>query len=294
MFRFALIMLILLSSALIALEFLDADEGFMTILRVLEAIVVTLFTAEYLLRVYSAPSRIKYIFSLFGIIDLVSIMPFYAGVFGSPFIRLILLVRLVKLGEIDAAARTEDAVDMKKDLGLMPGEVVEYVISKSPVSLILGAITPLVALTFGLGLLLVDQGYATIAAGCSLLLFALIFLWKTWLDYSYDVIYITTYRLIFQDQHLLGRSINQINFSAITNVKPFYPNPLSFILRYGSLVIDTAAEHPGQIQLNTVRKHEKAAHRIMQKTFLAAHGGGSIRGNTPADTAGGQHASHQE
>jgi hypothetical protein len=266
-FRFVLIMLILLSSALIALEFLEGGKQYMQILAVLEGIVVGLFTLEYLLRIYSAPDRLKYVFSFFGIVDILSIVPFYAGLFGSPFIRLLLLIRLAKLGEIDASAKNEDVTEMRKTIDLMAGESVEYVVSKSPIALFLGAITPLVALTFGLGLLLINRNPASIAAGCSLLLFALVFLWKTWLDYSYDVIYVTTFRLIFQDQHLFGRSINQVSFNAITNVKPFYPNPLSFILRYGSLIIDTAAEHPGQIELHTVRRHEQAAHRIMQKTF---------------------------
>ncbi len=279
-----LIALILFSSALVAIEFITDSERTIRTLQMMEAVVVALFTVEYGARLYSAPNRMRYALSWYGIVDLLSIIPFYAGLWGSPLIRLFSLVRLFKLGEIEGAARFTDRADMKKDIGLVEDEKVEYVVSKSPFSLIIGIITPLVTLIFGLGTLLLGQGTAAITFGIALLVFACIFLWKTWLDYSYDVIYVTNYRLIFQNQHILGRSINQVNYNSVTNVKPHYPNPLSFILRYGSLIIDTAAERPGQIELHMVRKHEQAAHVIMQKTFLAQHkdGPGPVVTGSPA------------
>lgn len=268
-FNMTLIIIILISSALIPLDFLLAAGPAHTIITVLEAIVVGLFTVEYVLRLYASPHRLRYIFSFFGIIDLLSILPFYTGIFHSPFIRLIRLVRLFKLGQIDAAAEMADIEDMKKDMGLVAGENMEYVVTKSPITLIAGVIVPLFSLTFGLGILLQGEGVIAVAMSVSLLFFAGIFLWKAWLDFSYDVIYVTNYRLIFQNQHLFGRSINQVSYNAITNVKPRYPNPMSYILRYGSIVIDTAAENPGQIEMHTVRNHEQAAHIIMQKTMMA-------------------------
>lgn len=268
-FNFGLIILILISVALIPLEFIPGFRHFDEYVHILEAVIVSLFTVEYLLRIYAAPHRIAYIFSFFGIIDLLSIMPFYAGIFGTEYIRIVRFIRLLKIAEIEASAQQDDVSTMQKDIGLMDGEEVQRVITKSPIVLILGMIPSFVSLTFGLGIILTFQGYVAISIGVSLFLFSLTFLWKTWLDYSYDVIYLTNYRLIFQNQHLLGRSINQVNYISITNVKPYYPNPLSYVLRYGSLVIDTAAENPGQIGLHTVRKHEQAAHMIMEKCFAA-------------------------
>lgn len=270
-FHISLIALILISSALIPLEFLERPHLSHTIISSTEAVIVGLFTIEYLLRLYAAPNRLRYALSFFGIVDLLSIFPFYAGIFGSPLVRLISLIRLAKLGQIEAAAESADLRDMRKDVGLVEGEKMEYVVTKSPLALIFGVIAPLLSLTFGLGVLLLGTGTAAISSGVTLILFALLFLWKAWLDFSYDVIYVTNYRLIFQNQHLFGRSINQVSYNAITNVKPYYPNAMSYVLRYGSLVIDTAAEHPGQIQLHTVRKHEKAAQIIMQKTVTAQH-----------------------
>jgi hypothetical protein len=266
-FNFGLVILILISVAIIPLEFLPHFNRFAHFVVIVESIIVALFTVEYLLRVYAAPNRLRYIFSFFGIIDLLSIMPFYAGVFGTEYIRVVRLIRLFKLIEIEPAAERDELLTMAKGIGLIDGERVEHIVTKSPIILLFGSIPPLFALTFGLIILLTFEGAIALTISIVLFFFALIFLWKAWLDYSYDVIYVTNYRLIFQNQHILGRHINQVNYPSITNVKPFYPNPISYIFRYGSLVIDTAAEHPGQIGLHAVRRHEKAAHIIMEKCF---------------------------
>lgn len=272
-FNFGLVILILISVSVIPLEFIPQLSHLREFVLIVESVVVALFTVEYALRIYAAPNRLRYIFSFFGIVDLLSIMPFYAGIFGTEYIRVLRLVRLLKLAEIEPAAQQEGIATMKRTIGLSEGEHVEHVVTKSPIILLFGAIPPLVALTFGLVILLTFEAPAGLAIAISLFVFALIFLWKAWLDYSYDVIYVTNYRLIFQNQHLLGRSINQVNYPSITNVKPFYPGPISYILRYGSLVIDTAAERPGQIGLHAVRKHEQAAHLIMHKCLDAQKNG---------------------
>lgn len=266
-FSFVLVILILLSVAILPLDFLPNFDEFENTVHIIEAVLVACFTIEYILRIFAAPKRMRYIFSFFGIVDLLSIIPFYAGIFGTEYIRALRLIRLFKLGEIEASAQKDEITTMQKDIGLLDGERVELVVTKSPVVLFGGVIPPIVALTFGLVILFTFMNPIGIALAVVLFFFALIFLWKAWLDYSYDVIYVTNYRLIFQNQHILGRSINQVNYHSITNVKPYYPSPLSYVLRYGSLVIDTAAENPGQIGLHTVRKHEHAAHCIMQKSF---------------------------
>ena len=45
-----------------------------------EVVVTALFTIEYILRVATSPGRMRYIFSFYGIIDLVAILPFYLSV----------------------------------------------------------------------------------------------------------------------------------------------------------------------------------------------------------------------
>lgn len=271
--NFMLIVLIVLSVGILVVRFLPTYPAYNTFADSLEAVIVAVFTVEYIVRVYAAENRLRYIFSFFGIVDLLSIMPFYAGVFGTEYIRVLRLIRFFKLGEMEAASGAGRDEDLGKNVGLAPDEHVEYVVTKHPLFLIINCIAPAFALAFGLSILLVTDGNEVgIACGIALILFSLIFLWKTWLDFSYDAIYLTNDRLIFQNQHFLGRSVNQMHYRSITNVKPSYPHLIAYIFRYGTLVIDTAADQPGEVSISMVRAHEKAAQIIMRKSVEAQSG----------------------
>ncbi|MFZ5493205.1 MAG: ion transporter [Pseudomonadota bacterium] len=65
--------------------FLDASEIF----------VVVVFTAEYLYRVYSSERKLAFIFSAYGIIDLLAILPFYLAV--AVDLRTLRLFRFMRL-----------------------------------------------------------------------------------------------------------------------------------------------------------------------------------------------------
>lgn len=265
--NFVILTLILISLAILPLEFLPAFTRYHRTLAAIEIMTTSVFSVEYLLRVWSAPSRLRYIFSFFGIVDLLSILPFYLGFLGTQYVRVLRLVRLLRLGEIEAAAAADEEDVMEQGVGLVEGEQIEHVITHHPVHLLFSCIPPLLATTAALGILfLFPPTPVALSASATIFLFALLFLWKAWLDYSYDVIYLTSRRIVFQNQHILGRSINQVNYHAITNVKPYYPSIVSYLLGYGSLNIDTAAgDTPGHMELHIVRKHEKAAHLIMSK-----------------------------
>jgi len=45
----------------------------------LDTVCVMIFTTEYLLRLYAAPDRYRYIRSVMSIIDVVAILPYYIG-----------------------------------------------------------------------------------------------------------------------------------------------------------------------------------------------------------------------
>ena len=55
----------------------DNSQQTITILYIIELICVVIFTVEYLLRIFVAKQPLKYIFSFYGIIDLLAILPFY-------------------------------------------------------------------------------------------------------------------------------------------------------------------------------------------------------------------------
>lgn len=77
-------------------------------LRTFEAVSVTIFTIEYLLRILVAEDRIGFIFSFYGLVDLLAILPFYISA-GADF-RAIRAVRLFRLLRLLKLARYTDAV----------------------------------------------------------------------------------------------------------------------------------------------------------------------------------------
>ena len=101
-FSFFIQALILLSIVTFSVETIpDLKPQTRTILQSIELFCVVVFTLEYLLRIYVADSKPKFIFSFFGIIDLLAILPFYLS-FGVDLrslraLRFLRLFRVLKL-----------------------------------------------------------------------------------------------------------------------------------------------------------------------------------------------------
>lgn len=55
-----------------------------------------LFTIEYLLRLFSAPNRLRYMFSFFGVVDLLSVLPSYLSIFFGG-VQYLLVVRILRI-----------------------------------------------------------------------------------------------------------------------------------------------------------------------------------------------------
>lgn len=74
-----------------------------------EIVVVIVFTLEYIFRIYLASNRLKFIFSFYGIIDLVAILPFYLttaiDLRAFRLMRLLRLARLLKLVRYNSAIK---------------------------------------------------------------------------------------------------------------------------------------------------------------------------------------------
>lgn len=64
------------------------------------------FTIEYILRVYAAPNRRRYVTSFFGIVDLLAILPSYIGLFAIGkghflIVRILRLLRIFRIFQMD-------------------------------------------------------------------------------------------------------------------------------------------------------------------------------------------------
>ncbi|WP_299204528.1 ion transporter [Brumimicrobium sp.] len=77
-FDYIIEFLIFISLTAYAIETLpDNSETTITILHWIETVSVIVFTIEYILRIYVAKNPLKYIFSFYGVIDFLAILPFF-------------------------------------------------------------------------------------------------------------------------------------------------------------------------------------------------------------------------
>lgn len=82
-------------------------------LEVVEIVTVSLFTLEYILRIAVADKKLNYIFSFYGIIDFLAIMPFYLR--AAVDLRSIRILRLFRLFRILKIVRYTRAIRRFKD-----------------------------------------------------------------------------------------------------------------------------------------------------------------------------------
>lgn len=85
-----------------------------------EVVIVAVFTFEYLARLYYAPEKRKFIFSFYGMVDLLSILPFYLSLVvdlrALRVLRLLRLIQLLKLARYSSAMqRFGQAISKSKE-----------------------------------------------------------------------------------------------------------------------------------------------------------------------------------
>lgn len=99
-FDVALLVAILLSILVVTLEsvrWITADYA--AWIKAAEWFFTIVFTVEYVLRIYCAPRRIRYVRSFYGLIDFVSILPTYLSLFvaGTQYAMVIRSLRLLRV-----------------------------------------------------------------------------------------------------------------------------------------------------------------------------------------------------
>lgn len=114
-FDVLLLFVILISVVLVMLESVPSiANNYLNILRPLEWIITGIFTLEYILRIAIVKKPLRYIFSFYGIIDFLSVIPTYLSLFivGSHslvvirMLRLLRIFRILKLTRYTNAGRT--------------------------------------------------------------------------------------------------------------------------------------------------------------------------------------------
>ena len=98
-FDISLIIVIILSVILVAVETIGwINEKYHAVLNVAEWIITALFTIEYILRIYSVKKPKKYIFSFYGIIDLLATIPKYLSlIFVGAGVETLMAIRALRI-----------------------------------------------------------------------------------------------------------------------------------------------------------------------------------------------------
>ncbi len=107
--QLGIILLIVYSTVMIALETMPELQGYWLLFHVSETVVVILFTIEYVTCWYLSDDRVRYVFKPMNVVDLAAILPFYLAL-GTGFavlrsLRLLRMFRLFKLTRYSRAVK---------------------------------------------------------------------------------------------------------------------------------------------------------------------------------------------
>ena len=147
LFDIILLVMILLSVTVVMLE---SVEGFrlkwLWLFDILEWVFTILFSIEYVLRIYSVKNPMKYIFSFYGIIDLLSLIPSFLGIglgttnnIGS--IKTIRTIRLIRIFRILKLIRyVKEAAALKKAFIASKQRIIVFLFIVFAISVLMGTI----------------------------------------------------------------------------------------------------------------------------------------------------------
>ena len=148
LFDLVLIITICISVILVTLESVEYyDSKYHSFLNISEWIITILFSIEYLLRLISVKKPLKYIFSFYGIIDLLSIIPKYISlfVFGANSLAALRALRLMRVFKILKMNRFIGAsTNFKRILAVGKAKIIVFILFIIIFSVISGTIMYLI------------------------------------------------------------------------------------------------------------------------------------------------------
>ncbi len=138
--RFAALIQIMVVASILGFALMtlpDLPEPAKGFLWLIQYFVLGMFTAEYLLRIYLTEDRMGYLFSGYGLIDLLAIAPFYvAGLADFTSVRALRVFRLLRLLKfaryaraVERLAATWEAVKAELILVILAATILMYLAS---------------------------------------------------------------------------------------------------------------------------------------------------------------------
>jgi voltage-gated potassium channel len=93
----AVVALIVIVSIIFVIKTYQIPRELLLILNQIENIIIGIFVIEYILRIWSAPNRIRQIFSIYSIVDLIAIIPFFFVAESYQILRIFRALRVLRL-----------------------------------------------------------------------------------------------------------------------------------------------------------------------------------------------------
>ncbi len=261
---------ILVSVSIIPLYFIYHEGPLFNILLFIERIVVTLFIFEFLFRILSTAKPSRYIMSKWGLINFLSILPLFLYNLGffSFFPAFLLIFRVFRVFEFARFPRIEemDYKTMKKygHFTLLKDEKLLKIVQKHVIVFLVGLLLPLFMVSSGVIIMVFFEFHIIgVLIGAFFLLFAVLFFIKIWLDFRYDVLFITDIRVIVQERELFGTVSDKVNYESIAVIVPDNKGFFKMIFRYGHLEIRTPSDSK-EIRFSFAPRVDEVADMISQ------------------------------
>jgi hypothetical protein len=274
-FNGVIIYLILISILLVPI---DLSTNLPDWLIILEKIIVTIFTLEYFIRAWTISNPFKFIFSFWGIVDLIALLPFYVNQLGIAIpISMMLAFRFLRILRIFKICNTAECKDYKKSyissfINLFDDERIENIIDHHPIVFFSKLISPIILNSFGLAILFFSTGsiFSTIASSV-FFLFSFVIYWFVWGNHNYDILIVTNKRLIFHDKELFGSKIKDFNYESITNIEPDDIGIWNSILGKGNLLIEIMGIEDPFIMKSIKNPHDVTKNIISNRNKFTKH-----------------------
>ena len=143
-FDIGLLLAIILSVIAVMLESVKAIElEYGDYLTIVEWVFTVVFTVEYILRIYITGKPLKYIFSFFGMVDLLSLIPTYLSIFfvGTHSLLIIRSIRLLRIFRILKLARfIGEASSLVNALKASRSKIIVFIFAVLCITMVMGTI----------------------------------------------------------------------------------------------------------------------------------------------------------
>lgn len=269
-FNVVIIVFIFFSISIIPLFFIYTHGEFFQRLLLIEKLTVTIFITEFSLRILLAKKPAHYIFSKWGLINFLSILPFFVYKFGftSTLLAPLLLFRALRLLEFVTFPRIEEMKkqDMQKygHFTLMKGEKLQQIVQKHPLIFLSALSLPLLLTSIGIIIVVFFEFRSlSILVGALFIMLAIVFYIKSWLDYRYDVLFITDTRIIVQARELFGTISDKVTYESISVIIPDTQGFFKMIFGFGHLTIKTPSDST-DINFPFIQNIEEVSHLISE------------------------------